>query len=399
MQSEYEEIKSYYPVFYHDVAEMEALFRCYGKISDKLFQGKKLLIETQSFLKMEERMCSRLEKFFWIEKNKVLSLDSRRKALQLLISGNGKMKASTIKDMISVYSDALVEIKFTNYLEIKLSRSENESEFMPSILEILGEKLPAHIAYYLAIKLLTVQTEERFTGKLISCHKVRSDMILPYWRMISQGMIENQVKETIYLLTYTAKIEQQEQSISGVISRHKTPLLYGLGLLDGSFRLDGSRCLNARIPPFWSCMNRTTVKNTLCSLLNSQIYKGITLQKETFIHYILNKLGISHIEGWDGIVKISATVGCVAITIKNTIYSAIAITKNEINHKVIHKGQINLHTDAEITTAYKGVASLTEAFYTDLTVQQNMWRLNNQIRLNGTTRLNAREIRPASSCQ
>lgn len=154
--SSYEELISYYPRYYRDVLEMVAILNAQGKLLD----DAKIQIEQNylnNFIKyMDEAAIEDLENFLQIHNDGTKTLDERKKIIKPYFAGFGRISSSSIKEMISAYTDATVDIRLepfdaakNNMLYIDLTCGQNTIVPIKNILDMLSKKIPAHLAFYL----------------------------------------------------------------------------------------------------------------------------------------------------------------------------------------------------------------------------------------------------------
>lgn len=154
--SSYEELISYYPRYYRDVSEMVAILNAQGKLMD----NAKVQIEQNylnNFIKyMDEAAITDLENFLQIHNDGTKTLDERKKIIKPYFAGFGRISSSSIKEMISAYTDATVDIRLepfdeakNNMLYIDLTCGQSTIVPIKNILDLLSKKIPAHLAFYL----------------------------------------------------------------------------------------------------------------------------------------------------------------------------------------------------------------------------------------------------------
>lgn len=150
----YEELISYYPRYYREVREMNAILKANGKLLDGTQDAIEQVYNNAFIDFMDEAAVRQMEIFLSINLDKTRTLDERRRLIKSFFAGFGRVSATLLKEMINAYTNAGVEVKFepfdaagNNMLYINFERGDEVALYMSDILELLSRKIPAHIAY------------------------------------------------------------------------------------------------------------------------------------------------------------------------------------------------------------------------------------------------------------
>lgn len=150
----YEELISYYPRYYREVREMNAILKANGKLLDGTQDAIEQVYNNAFIDFMDEAAVRQMEIFLSINLDKTRTLDERRRLIKSFFAGFGRVSATLLKEMINAYTNAGVEVKFepfdaagNNMLYINFERGDEATLYMSDILELLSRKIPAHIAY------------------------------------------------------------------------------------------------------------------------------------------------------------------------------------------------------------------------------------------------------------
>lgn len=153
-KNKYEELITFYPRFYREVFEMDAILRTEGELADGIDSGIDLVIANNFIDSIDEDTVYLLEKFLGITLMKSRSLDERRKLLKSYFAGQGKVSATRIAEMIYAYTGASVTCEFyafddegNNRLDIIFERGDEAAVYISDIYLLLSKMLPAHIEY------------------------------------------------------------------------------------------------------------------------------------------------------------------------------------------------------------------------------------------------------------
>ena len=154
----YEELISYYPKFYREVFEMRAILEAEGSLADDMEDNIERVFDNCFIDTADEQTIENLERFLHIKLYKQRDIEERRRLVKALFVGGGKISASLISEMIEAYTGAAVYCTFepfdqegNNMLTIDFDRGTNPTLYMSEILELIEQRIPAHIVYRTAV--------------------------------------------------------------------------------------------------------------------------------------------------------------------------------------------------------------------------------------------------------
>lgn len=175
-QSHYEESKSYFPSWYADFKEMDAIWRVTGDMLDDIQANILKIIDNASIVNADMDTVYRLEDWLGIRFTSPRTDDARKRFLLMLIAGFGKCSRTKIKQVIKRYTGADSSVTFEiidderNYgLIIDIDRGDADVFYLADVQFILEKLIPAHIAYKIMvvfptiIEVNTVITRWRYT--------------------------------------------------------------------------------------------------------------------------------------------------------------------------------------------------------------------------------------------
>jgi len=148
----YEELLTFYPIFYREIFEMNELLKTYGSLLDIIQKNIDVMLANNYIQTADETTITKFEKFLYINTDKTKSLEERRKFVLSFFIGFGRMSATKIKAVIKNYTNAEVDVQFkkadengNNYLFVTCDRGMESNLKMYDIADILSRKIPAHI--------------------------------------------------------------------------------------------------------------------------------------------------------------------------------------------------------------------------------------------------------------
>ncbi len=160
-QCRYDELITYYPRYYREVFEMDAILRAEGELADDIQTGIDKMLANNFVLSADESAVAQLETMLNISSSG--TLEERRQLIISHIMGFGKISATALKAILSAYlAEKLISTSITfdpvyddngNTLysclniSIELADGLNPDDYSATITSLITERLPAHIAY------------------------------------------------------------------------------------------------------------------------------------------------------------------------------------------------------------------------------------------------------------
>lgn len=144
--SAYEELKTFYPVFYWDVFEMDAIWRAAGGGLDEIEDGVDAVVNNNFVSLMDTDALAQMETFLGIPLNQKRTLEARRKLVASYFIGGNHIGAREIKDITRAFTEGACEVSFvggTVYIHVKSDIKDTPPE--DDYYYILRKKIPAHL--------------------------------------------------------------------------------------------------------------------------------------------------------------------------------------------------------------------------------------------------------------
>ena len=150
--SAYEELKTFYPVFYRDVFEMDAIWRAAGGGLDEIEDGVDAVVNNNFVSLMDTDTLAQMENFLGIPLNQKRTLEARRKLVALYFIGGNHIGSQEIKDIVFGYTGASSSVEFKNSrIYVKLFPNDNSTFLSSDVMECLKRKIPAHLSLSLVL--------------------------------------------------------------------------------------------------------------------------------------------------------------------------------------------------------------------------------------------------------
>lgn len=144
--SAYEELKTFYPVFYRDVFEMDAIWRTCGGGMDEIEDDVDRVANSTYISLMDETALTQMEAFLGIPPDSSRTLEERRKLASSYFLGVGHIGSREIKEITKAFTEGECEVSFANsevYIHIKADISDTPPA--DDFFFILRKKIPAHL--------------------------------------------------------------------------------------------------------------------------------------------------------------------------------------------------------------------------------------------------------------
>lgn len=156
----YDELITFYPRYYKEVFEMDAILRAHGGLADDLLDGAEHTLSNFFIDEMDEATIRSLEKWLDISLTASRTLEERRRLVKSFFIGMGKISATAIAEMIRAYTGADTYCEFlpfdengNNRLYINFDRGDVDILYWSDIMQLLKRRIPAHIEYRAAVVL------------------------------------------------------------------------------------------------------------------------------------------------------------------------------------------------------------------------------------------------------
>lgn len=156
--SNYDQLVTYYPMFYRDVLEMDEIFKVEGALLDDLETGIDAVLANAFIDTCDADTLSQLESFLGLKLGKSRTDEERRRLIRSFLSGGDKLSATEIAETIYAYTGAEVDVVLepyddegNNILSISFLRGDYDTVYITDIYNLLSRKIPAHLEYRIAV--------------------------------------------------------------------------------------------------------------------------------------------------------------------------------------------------------------------------------------------------------
>ncbi|MCL1862013.1 MAG: YmfQ family protein [Defluviitaleaceae bacterium] len=143
----YEEIKTWYPVWYREVFEMDAIWQVVGGQMDQIQADLVQMVENNFIEFADEPTITRLEAFFGIVHPFPRTLVERRAVLIGFVRGRGHIGRPQIIEIISLFTTGVIDVRFSRpgAIDVTVTRDFGDMFNLADIHMILGHRIPAHL--------------------------------------------------------------------------------------------------------------------------------------------------------------------------------------------------------------------------------------------------------------
>lgn len=156
--SVYEEFKTYYPVWYRDVLEMDAIWQAYGIQMDDAQKGISQAVNNNFIMKTDAANIAKLERFLYITYDGARTLNERRTMVASFVIGHGHFGEREIKEILSLFTDGEVSVDLIGgTVEISVTREISDRFNLSDCLFIMHKRIPAHLGLVFRENLLPIR--------------------------------------------------------------------------------------------------------------------------------------------------------------------------------------------------------------------------------------------------
>ena len=146
-QSIYEEIKTWYPAWYREVLEMDALWRTFGNQLEKIQNGIIQAVDNNFIDYADAQTISDLEHFFHVGYDGSRTLTERRNIIKAMFLGAGHIGRKEIIELMAVFTAGRAEVSFSDgAVQVAVTRAADEIFRVSDSYLALRDRIPAHLA-------------------------------------------------------------------------------------------------------------------------------------------------------------------------------------------------------------------------------------------------------------
>lgn len=144
--SNYEELKTFYPVWYREVLEMDAIWHALGRELDGV-QGGIITAVNNCFVNTaDEATIARLEDFLYINYEGKRTLEERRALVASFFIGNGHIGEREIKELMLAFTSGDVTVDLVGgTVEISVTREISDRFNLADSTFVILKRIPAHL--------------------------------------------------------------------------------------------------------------------------------------------------------------------------------------------------------------------------------------------------------------
>jgi len=110
--SHYEELKTFYPVWYRDVREMDAIWYAIGGMLDEIVAAMLQTLDNSFISRADCERLTQLEQWLQIPPNDERTLAERRHMLRTFFYGSGRIGRAEIIEIMSVFTTGDISVAF-----------------------------------------------------------------------------------------------------------------------------------------------------------------------------------------------------------------------------------------------------------------------------------------------
>lgn len=142
----YEEIRRFYPVWYRDVLEMDAIWQAQGTELDGVRSTIERIIFNGYINTADAETIAKYEKFLEITPEPGAALEERRAQVAAVMFPSPHIGAPEIREIFAFFAKGRISVRLVGgFVELVVDLKENEVLSAPAFLRVLDRKFPAHL--------------------------------------------------------------------------------------------------------------------------------------------------------------------------------------------------------------------------------------------------------------
>ena len=170
LDSNYEEIKGYYPQWYPDILEMNAVWQALGGQLDGVQGGIESVVNNNYIYLADEATIKQYEVFLGIPYNAERPLEERRKLAASFFVGSGHFGAPEIKAVVATFTPSPCTVTFIDSrVGVTVTRDIEDTFLLTDCYFILLKKIPAHLG--LGITVVSPFNSGLYLGTVMNQYK------------------------------------------------------------------------------------------------------------------------------------------------------------------------------------------------------------------------------------
>lgn len=143
----YEEIRRFYPVWYREVLEMDALWRAQGVELDGVRSAIERMIFNGYIHTADAETITKYENFLNITPEPGAALEERRAQVAAIMFPSPHIGAPEIKFIVGAFTDGTVNVELIQgTIHIRIARKTEAPFRLSCCFPILQKRIPAHLA-------------------------------------------------------------------------------------------------------------------------------------------------------------------------------------------------------------------------------------------------------------
>ena len=247
----YEEIKTWYPVWYQDIADMAAIWRTHGKMLDRVQADMSWAVDNQFVDSMVDPVLRWLEEFLRIYHDEPREVIERRRIIKAKLFNRAHIGQVEIKEIIGLLTGGEIEVTLVGgTVTITVTRDFGDMFNLNDAHLVLDDRIPAHLALHMIDNALPsfVRTHNAFIFVDFNAHSRLREKTSPVGAFLDgeylldgSWLLRGDFHSFRLVDFDVGTVSHQPQNLSGAIvmdSRWK---------LDGTYLLDGFKRLTSEI--------------------------------------------------------------------------------------------------------------------------------------------------------
>lgn len=166
----YEELKTYYPVWYREILEMDAVWQVFGRQLDGLRAGIDRVVNNNFIYHADLDTLAKWEEFLQIPYDASRPVKERQRLVASFFAGTGHFGAVEIKEVVSTFTPSPCSVTFADStIGVSITRDVEDTFLLSDCYWILLKKIPAHLGLNMTV--LSPFHMGLYVGHMINSYK------------------------------------------------------------------------------------------------------------------------------------------------------------------------------------------------------------------------------------
>lgn len=145
-ESNYAELKTFYPNWYGDFLEADVMWKALGKQLDAVQRGIIRVVDNNFIYTADAETLTQIEMFLHIPRDETRTLNDRRRMIASFFIGGGHIGAREITAIVSQFTNGRIAVALVGgTIEISVEMDPSDKLNLADCIYVLRTRIPAHL--------------------------------------------------------------------------------------------------------------------------------------------------------------------------------------------------------------------------------------------------------------